>query len=79
MDGVYTADPKKDPAAKLYHRISYEQVHHDKLRVMDLTAITLCMERKIPVVVFNMKKHGNIARVVRGEDVGTTICPTETK
>lgn len=75
VDGVYTADPKKDPTAKLYHTISYEQVHTDKLRVMDLTAITLCMERKIPVVVFNMKTPGNIARVVRGEAVGTTICP----
>src|SRR5687767_15646824 len=51
VDGVYSADPKKDPSAKLYREITYEQVHRDQLRVMDLTAITLCMERKIPLVV----------------------------
>jgi uridylate kinase len=75
VDGIYSADPKKDPSAKLYHEITYEQVLRDKLRVMDLTAITLCMERKIPLVVFNLKKPGNIARVVRGETVGTKIVP----
>jgi uridylate kinase len=75
VDGIYSADPKKDPAARLYHEITYEQVLRDKLRVMDLTAITLCMERKIPLVVFNLKKSGNIARVVRGETVGTKIVP----
>jgi len=76
VDGIYTADPKKDPNAKLYHNVTYPQVLEKQLRVMDLTAITLCMERKIPLVVFNLKKHGNIARVIRGEDVGTKIVPT---
>src|SRR6201996_3075236 len=61
-DGIYSADPKKDPNAKMFRNISYEQVHRDQLRVMDLTAITLCMERKIPLVVFNLKRPGNIAR-----------------
>jgi uridylate kinase len=75
VDGIYSADPKKDPSARLYSEITYEQVLRDKLRVMDLTAITLCMERKIPLVVFNLKKPGNIARVVRGETVGTKIVP----
>jgi uridylate kinase len=75
VDGIYSADPKKDPSARLYGEITYEQVLRDKLRVMDLTAITLCMERKIPLVVFNLKKPGNIARVVRGETVGTKIVP----
>jgi uridylate kinase len=75
VDGIYSADPKKEKDAVLYHDISYEQVLRDKLRVMDLTAITLCMERKIPVVVFNLKTPGNIARVVRGEKVGTRISP----
>lgn len=75
VDGIYSADPKKDPSAKLYHEISYEQVHKDQLRVMDLTAITLSMERKIPLVVFNMKVPGNIARVVSGEKIGTKINP----
>src|SRR5436190_5542506 len=55
VDGVYSADPKKDPKAKLYRQISYEQLHRDQLRAMDLTAITLCMERKIPLVLFNLK------------------------
>ena len=75
VDGIYSADPKKDPTAKRYDQITYEQVLKDKLRVMDLTAITLCMERKIPLVVFDMKTSGNIARVVRGENIGTTIKP----
>jgi uridylate kinase len=75
VDGIYSADPKKDPAAKLYEHVSYEQVLRDKLRVMDLTAITLLMERKLPLVVFSLKKEGNIMRVVRGERVGTAITP----
>ena len=75
VDGIYTADPKKDPKAKLYEHITYQQVHRDQLRVMDLTAITLAMERKLPLVVFNLKVPGNIARVLRGEKVGTTITP----
>ena len=75
VDGIYSADPKKDKDAKLYHEISYEKVLADKLRVMDLTAITLAMERKIPLIVFNMKVPGNIARVVRGELAGTKISP----
>src|SRR5215218_9750586 len=62
VDGVYSSDPKKDKSAKLYETISYEQVHREKLRVMDLTAITLCMERKLPLIVFNLKTQGNIAR-----------------
>lgn len=76
VDGIYTADPKKDKNAKLYREITYEQVHRDQLRVMDLTAITLAMERKLPLVVFNLKTPGNIARVLRGEDVGTKITPS---
>jgi uridylate kinase len=75
VDGIYSADPHKDKNATLYHTISYEQVHRDQLRVMDLTAITLAMERKIPLVVFNMKVAGNIAKVIAGEDVGTKIIP----
>jgi len=59
----------------MYENITFEQVHRDQLRVMDLTAITLCMERKVPLVVFNMKKPGNIARVILGERIGTKIVP----
>jgi uridylate kinase len=75
VDGIYSADPKKDPKAKLLSNISYEQVLADKLRVMDLTAITLCMERKIPLVVFNLRTAGNVVKVVRGEKIGTKIVP----
>ena len=75
VDGIYDADPKKDAAARQLHDITYEHVHHEKLRVMDLTAITLCMERKLPLVVFNGKKPGNIVRVLRGEKIGTRINP----
>src|SRR5687767_7690042 len=58
VDGIYSADPKKDNDAILFRDVSYEQVHRDQLRVMDLTAITLMMERKMPLVVFNLKKEG---------------------
>ena len=75
VDGVYNSDPKTNPTAKLYRDISYQEVLDEKLRVMDLTAVTLCMERKIPLVVFNLKTDGNIVRVVRGEKVGTKITP----
>jgi uridylate kinase len=73
VDGVYSADPKTHPSARLLNNITYEYVLSEKLRVMDLTAITLCMERKIPLVVFNLKTPGNVVRVVKGEDVGTKI------
>jgi uridylate kinase len=75
VDGIYDSDPKKNPQAKQYFNISYPEVLEKQLRVMDLTAITLCMERKIPLVVFNLKTPGNINRVMRGEQVGTKIVP----
>lgn len=77
VDGIYDADPKKNPNAKLYHNVSYPEVLERQLRVMDLTAITLAMERRIPLVVFNLKTEGNIARVMRGETIGTKIVPRE--
>jgi uridylate kinase len=76
VDGIYSADPKKDSTAKLYEHITYEQVLREKLRVMDLTAITLLMERKLSLVVFNLKTNGNIMRVVTGQNVGTQIVPS---
>jgi uridylate kinase len=75
VDGIYSADPKKDPTANLLQNLSYEEILSGKLRVMDLTAITLCMERKIPLVVFNLKTAGNVVRVIRGEKIGTRINP----
>ena len=73
VDGVYDSDPKKNPAAKRLDRLTYRQVITDNLRVMDMTAISLAMESKIPIIVFNLKKSGNIARVVAGESIGTLI------
>jgi len=73
VEGVYDSDPKKNPQAKLYRRLTYRQVLADNLRVMDLTAISLAQERKIPILVFNLKKSGNIARAVAGEEIGTLI------
>ncbi len=73
VDGVYSDDPMKNPRARFYPRLSYDQVLNDRLGVMDLSAIELCRHRRIPVVVFNVKKPGNMRRVVLGEKVGTVV------
>lgn len=73
VDGVYDRDPAKQKPAKLFARISYEQVLRDKLGVIDLTAIALAMEHKIPLIVFNIGKRGNIEKIVSGQKVGTLI------
>ena len=73
VDGVYDSDPKKNQNAQMFDRLTYKQVITDNLRVMDMTAISLSMERKIPILVFNLKKSGNIARAVQGEQIGTLI------
>ena len=73
VDGVYTADPMLDPHATKYPAISYLQVLEKQLKVMDATAISLCMDNKLPIVVFNLREAGNIRRVVSGEAVGTTV------
>lgn len=73
VDGIYTADPKKDPTARRYQTIAYLDVLKDELRVMDATAISLCMDNKIPVLVFDLATYGNIQRAVRGEAVGTLV------
>ncbi len=73
VDGVYSADPKLDPTAKRFTELAYMDVLQKGLRVMDSTAITLCMENGLPVVVFNLFEEGNIERAVRGENLGTTI------
>ena len=73
VDGVYTADPKKDPSASKIERLDYMEVLQRGLRVMDSTAITLCMEKDLPVVVFDMFTRGNIGRVVAGDSLGTII------
>jgi uridylate kinase len=73
VDGVYTADPMLDPHATKYPAISYLQVLEKQLKVMDATAISLCMDNKMPIVVFNLREVGNIRRVVLGEAVGTIV------
>ena len=73
VDGIYTADPMLDPHATKYDTISYLQVIERQLKVMDSTAITLCMDNKLPIVVFNLRQAGNIRKVVTGEPIGTTV------
>ncbi len=73
VDGVYSADPKRDPQAERYRDLTYLDVLNRGLRVMDGTAITLCMEHRLPIVVFDLFEEGNIERVIRGEPIGTTI------
>ena len=73
VDGIYTADPMVDPQATKYPKISYLQVLERQLKVMDATAISLCMDNKLPIVVFNLRQAGNIRRVVLGEPIGTTV------
>jgi uridylate kinase len=73
VDGVYTADPKRDKDAKRFEELGYMDVLKDGLKIMDGTAITLCMENRLPVVVFNLFEEGNLERVVRGENLGTRI------
>ncbi|HEY2459608.1 MAG TPA: UMP kinase [Candidatus Acidoferrum sp.] len=75
VDGIYDADPEQVSDAKLFARITYRDVLHQNLKVMDSTAISLCMENGMPIVVFNMNQHGNIRRVVLGERVGSTVTP----
>ena len=73
VDGIYTADPMVDPTATEYPKISYLQVPERQLKVMDATAISLCMDNKLPIVVFNLRVAGNIRRVVLGDPIGTTV------
>ncbi len=73
VDGVYSADPKKDPNATMYESISYRDVMLEELRVMDQTAITLCKENQLPLIVLNLHTPGAIARAINGERVGTLV------
>jgi uridylate kinase len=73
VDGVYTADPMTTPTATKYDSISYLQVLERGLKVMDATAISLCMDNRLPIVVFNLRQPGNLRRVIMGDNVGTTV------
>ena len=73
VDGIYTADPEKDKTAKKYEKITFQECISRNLKVMDMTAFTLCMENELPIIVFDMNKPGNLHRVVTGEKVGTLV------
>jgi len=73
VDGIYTADPEKDSTATKYEKISFRECIDKNLRVMDMTAFTLCMENNLPIIVFDMNKKGNLARLLSGEKVGTLV------
>lgn len=73
VDGVYTADPVKDPKAKRYDRLTFDRVINDKLNVMDTTAVVMCRENNVPIRVFNLHVAGDLLRLARGEDVGTLV------
>jgi uridylate kinase len=73
VDGIYSADPLKDKTAKRFHRIRYIDVLKKGLEVMDATAISLCKDNKLPIIVFSLRKRGNILKAVMGENIGTTV------
>lgn len=73
VDGIYTADPEKVPSAEKFETITFQECITRNLKVMDMTAFTLCMENQLPIIVFDMNKPGNLMRVVRGEKVGTLV------
>lgn len=77
VDGVYTADPHKDPTATRYESLTFEEALDKRLGVMDMTALTMCQERKIPLLVFDFKIPGNIRKVIEGEPIGTLLTNAE--
>lgn len=73
VDGIYTADPEKDPTAVKFDKITYDEIYNRGLKVMDLTATTMCKENHLPIVVFNMDVEGNLKKVMEGEGIGTVV------
>ncbi len=73
VDGIYTADPEKDPNATKYETITFSEVYQKSLNVMDMTAFTLCQENKLPIIVFDMNRPGNLLHVIMGRNVGTLV------
>ena len=73
VDGVYSADPEKVPTATRYKTLSFQEAYEKNLNIMDMTAFTLCMENKLPIIVFDMNKKGNLLTVVNGGEAGTLI------
>lgn len=73
VDGIYSADPEKDPTATRFEQLSFQECISKNLKVMDMTAFTLCMENKLPIIVFDMNTPGNLLQVVEGANVGTLV------
>lgn len=73
VDGIYTADPEKDPSATKFDEITYDEIYNKGLKVMDLTATTMCKENNLPIVVFDMDTVGNLKKVISGENIGTLV------
>lgn len=73
VDGIYTSDPEKNPDATKYEKISFDEIYNKNLKIMDLTATTLCKENNLPLLVFNMDKNGNLQKVINGENIGTIV------
>lgn len=73
VDGIYTADPEKDPSATKYDVVTFNEVYEKGLNVMDMTAFTLCNENKLPIIIFDMNKEGNLLKLVSGENIGTKV------
>ena len=73
VDGIYTADPEKDETAVRYEEITFQEVYNKGLNVMDMTAFTLCQENKLPIIVFDMNKPGNLMRIAKGDSIGTLV------
>ncbi|MCD8210929.1 MAG: UMP kinase [Prevotella sp.] len=73
VDGIYTADPEKDPKATKFSDITYDEIYNRGLKIMDLTATTMCKENNLPIYVFNMDKVGNLKKVIDGQDIGTLV------
>ena len=73
VNGVYTADPEKDPTAVKFDTLTFDEAYNRNLKVMDMTSFTMCKENNMPIIVFDMNKEGELSRVLRGENVGTII------
>lgn len=73
VDGIYTADPEKDPKAVKFDKITYDEIYKKDLRIMDLTATTMCKENHLPIIVFNMDVEGNLKKVMEGDSIGTLV------
>ena len=77
VDGIYTADPEKDPKATKYNTISFDEAYEKNLKIMDLTAFTLCRENDLPIYVFDMNQKGNLLRLLQGQNIGTLVSNNE--